>query len=126
MEEKINYEISAVVCDEAVTQEVYLQVGFKTSLCVLILNTGFEAIGSYSPIDAQDFNIAIGKEESRKKAVEEAVKHLSAINQWRKAVADSKAAEKAAKEESQNMAGPSDTSNDPEPSTENSLIDKKP
>lgn len=93
MEENISYEISPLICDEAITQEVYLQVGFKTSLCVLILNTGFEAIGSYSPIDPQDFNIAVGKSKAREKAVEEAVKHLSAINQWRKAVADSKEAE---------------------------------
>jgi hypothetical protein len=34
--------------------------GFKTSLCVL-LNTGFEAVGRYAPIDIQDINISIGK-----------------------------------------------------------------
>jgi hypothetical protein len=29
---------------------------------VLLLNTGFEAVGRYAPIDIQDINISIGKE----------------------------------------------------------------
>lgn len=93
MEENINYEITEVICDEAITQEVYLQVGFKTYLCVLILNTGFEAIGHYSPIDAHDFSIAVGKSKSREAALVKAMNHLSSINQWKKAVNDTKAAE---------------------------------
>jgi hypothetical protein len=37
------------------------------------LNTGFEAVGRYAPIDIQDINISIGKEKSRAAAmVEEA------------------------------------------------------
>lgn len=98
MEEHINYEITEVTCDEAITQEVYLKVGFKTSICVLILNTGFEAIGHHSTIDPQDFNIAIGKEKARAAAFTKAVEHLSSINQWRKAVADVKAEELKLKE----------------------------
>jgi hypothetical protein len=43
---------------------------------VLLLNTGFEAVGRYAPIDIQDINISIGKEKSRAAAMVEVVKHL--------------------------------------------------
>jgi hypothetical protein len=98
--EDINYEITPEICDEAITQEIYIQVGFKTSICILVLNTGFEAVGSYSPIDVQDMNIANGKKYSREEALRKAIAHLSAINQWKKAIADIREAELKAKEES--------------------------
>jgi hypothetical protein len=34
----------------------------KSSICVLILNTGFEAVGNYCPIDVENVNINTGKE----------------------------------------------------------------
>lgn len=93
MEEDINYEITPEICDEAITQEIYLQVGFKTSVCMLILNTGYEALGYYTPINIQDVNISIGKDKARKEAVRKATAHLSSISQWKKAVADIREAE---------------------------------
>jgi hypothetical protein len=42
-------------------KEVYIQAGFKPG-CILILNTGFEAVGALCPIDLQDVNISIGRE----------------------------------------------------------------
>jgi hypothetical protein len=63
---------------------IYIQAGFKTSLCVLLLNTGFEAVGRYAPIDIQDINISIGKEKSRAAAMVEVVKHLESVSQWKK------------------------------------------
>jgi hypothetical protein len=47
---------------------------------VLLLNTGFEAVGRYAPIDIQDINISIGKEKSRAAAMV-GVKHLE--SQWK-------------------------------------------
>jgi hypothetical protein len=57
-----SYEVTPEDCNEAITQEIYIQAGFKTLLCCL--NTGFEAVGRYAPIDIQDINISIGKEKS--------------------------------------------------------------
>jgi hypothetical protein len=51
---------------------------------VLLLNTGFEAVGRYAPIDIQDINISIGKEKSRAAAMVEVVKHLESVSQWKK------------------------------------------
>jgi hypothetical protein len=72
-----SYEVTED-CNEAITQEIYIQAGFKTSLCVLLLNTGFEE-GRYAPIDIQDINISIGKEKSRAAAMVEVVKHLESV-----------------------------------------------
>jgi hypothetical protein len=77
-----SYEVTPEDCNEAITQEIYIQAGFKTSLCVLLLNTGFEAVGRYAPIDIQDINISIGKEKSRAAAMVEVVKHLESVSQW--------------------------------------------
>jgi hypothetical protein len=63
---------------------------------VLLLNTGFEAVGRYAPIDIQDINISIGKEKSRAAAMVEVVKHLES-GQWKKAVDDLREQEKKEK-----------------------------
>jgi hypothetical protein len=89
-----SYEVTPEDCNEAITQEIYIQAGFKTSLCVLLLNTGFEAVGRYAPIDIQDINISIGKEKSRAAAMVEVVKHLESVSQWKKAVDDLREQEK--------------------------------
>jgi hypothetical protein len=88
-----SYEVTPEDCNEAITQEIYIQAGFKT-LCVLLLNTGFEAVGRYAPIDIQDINISIGKEKSRAAAMVEVVKHLESVSQWKKAVDDLREQEK--------------------------------
>jgi hypothetical protein len=89
-----SYEVTPEDCNEAITQEIYIQAGFKTSLCVLLLNTGFEAVGRYAPIDIQDINISIGKEKSRAAAMVEVVKHL-----------ESKPVEKSCRRESKKKRG---------------------
>jgi hypothetical protein len=63
---------------------------------MLLLNTGFEAVGRYAPIDIQDINISIGKEKSRA-AMVEVVKHLESVSQWKKAVDDLRARKKEEK-----------------------------
>jgi Zn finger protein HypA/HybF involved in hydrogenase expression len=88
MQESNKYEITPEKCDAAIAQEIYLQVGYKTAICVLLLNTGFEAVGHYSPVDPDNFNINIAKAAARNHALKEVEKHLSAIEQWKKAVDD--------------------------------------
>lgn len=96
MEEQIDYTVTDKQVEEAITQEVFLQVGFKTSLCVLIVNTGYEAIGHVTTIDVKDVDIAEGKAGARKKALEKVKEHLEGIAQWRKAVKDFRTAEREA------------------------------
>lgn len=95
---KIDYKIQDKMVEEAIAQEIYLQVGFKTAVCVLILNTSFEAVGSHSVVDVKDLDIAEGKAAARIVAFSKAKKHLEGIAMWRKAVADFQEAERNAAE----------------------------
>jgi Zn finger protein HypA/HybF involved in hydrogenase expression len=124
MQESSKYEITPETCDAAIVQEIYLQVGYKTAICVLLLNTGFEAVGHHSPVDPDNFNINTGKAAAREQAFKEVEKHLSAIEQWKKAVDDLNKSQAAANEEAKNMAGPADKSNDPWPSKNPAFTDK--
>jgi hypothetical protein len=78
-----SYEVTPKIATKQ-SPKIYIQAGFKTSLCVLLLNTGFEAVGRYAPIDIQDINISIGKKKSRAAAMVEVVKHLESVSQWKK------------------------------------------
>jgi hypothetical protein len=109
-----NYEITQEACNEAITQEIYIQAGFKSSICVLILNTGFEAVGNYCPIDVENVNINTGKERSKAIAMIQVIKHLEAISQWKKAVDDIREAEK--QEEQSSIQEKDTTKNSTEPS----------
>jgi hypothetical protein len=50
---------------------------------VLLLNTGFEAVGRYAPIDIQDINISIGKENLGLQQWLK-LKHPESVSQWKK------------------------------------------
>ena len=115
--EEPTYEIDNKHIDESITQEIYLQVGFKTSLCVLILNTGAEVIGKYTPVSIEEVDIAEGKAAAKDDALFEARKHLESIATWRKTLheirkaeakarADQEAAQAKAKEEAANKKKP--------------------
>jgi hypothetical protein len=86
-------EVTPEDCNEAITQEIYI---LFQDITMLLLNTGFEAVGRYAPIDIQDINISIGKEKSRA-AMVEVVKHLESVSQWKKAVDDLRARKKEEK-----------------------------
>jgi hypothetical protein len=75
-----SYEVTPEDCNEAITQEYIFKLGSRHHY-VLLLNTGFEAVGRYAPIDIQDINISIGKEKSRAAAMVEVVKHLESVSQ---------------------------------------------
>lgn len=99
MSQKQEYNISEKNIDEAISQEIYLQVGFKTAICILVVNTGFEAVGHYSPIEVDAFEISEGKAKSREAAVLEVRKHLESISLWKKAVHEAKEEAKRIEEE---------------------------
>lgn len=100
MEEFINLPINDKFIEEAIMQEVYIQTGYKTTICVLILNTGFEVIGiftgSVSPIDIKE-----GKEKARKDAWAKAEQYFIQLDSWRLAIYNS---EKAIQEQQQAKA----------------------
>jgi hypothetical protein len=48
-------------------------------------------VGRYAPIDIQDINISIGKE---KLGLQQWLKHLESVSQWKKAVDDLREQEK--------------------------------
>lgn len=83
---KEGYEVTDKMIEEAIVQEIYLQVGFKTAVCVLILNTGSEVIGSYSPVDSDEVDIVEGKDAARKVALSLARTQLEAVANWRKTI----------------------------------------
>jgi hypothetical protein len=78
-----SYEVTPEDCNEAITQNIYSSWVQDITMCAA-LNTGFEAVGRYAPIDIQDINISIGKEKSRAAAMVEVVKHLESVSQWKK------------------------------------------
>lgn len=85
MEKFIDLEIDAKFIDESIVQEVYIQSGFKTSICVLMLNTGFEVVGSFtdsvSPADVKK-----GKDKAKEDAVAKIERYFIQLNSWRFAV----------------------------------------
>ena len=83
-DKKVNYEITDKMVDESITQEIYLQVGFKTSVCVLILNTGAEVVGTYAPVEVDEVDITVGKEAAKDEAFFKARLQIEAISNWRK------------------------------------------
>lgn len=98
------YQITSAKADESIAQEIFLQVGFKTSICILIANTGHEAIGSYSPVSIDDFDVLIGKTKAREEAFRKIITHLESISQWKKAIHDMEKAKREEKEESKAAA----------------------
>lgn len=83
------FEVTNDQVEESIAQEIHMQAGFKTSVCVLILNTGAEVIGSFSPVDVNDekpLNVAENKKLARKEAFEEAENTIKSVVEWQRAV----------------------------------------
>jgi hypothetical protein len=100
-DKKVNYEITDKMIDESITQEIYLQAGFKTSICILILNTGAEVVGTYAPVEAESVDVTVGKGHARTKALALARTQIEAISSWRQAlnsIKEQQAAQQAAQE----------------------------
>ena len=81
-----NYEITEEDVETAIMQEQYTTLGYKTTICLIILNTGAEVIGSYSPVNSEFFNIIIGKKEAKKEAIKKVTESLSSVSQWKLAI----------------------------------------
>jgi len=111
------YKVLQKDVDNAIVLEQYLRGGHKTVICVLVLTSGFEVVGTSGVVDPKEYDFAIGKEEAKKNAVNKVWEHLGGILQWTRAidiqekqrVANEVAAAKARE------AGPADTAPDQPP-----------
>lgn len=91
MKEFVNLTIDEKFIDEAIMQEVYIQSGHKTTICVLILNTGFEVVGSFTGTVAPA-DIKEGKDKARKEALSKVEEYFIQLNSWRFAIYNSEKA----------------------------------
>jgi hypothetical protein len=83
---------------ESIVFEQYQHMGAKTTVCLLILNSGFEVVGTSAPVDAANFDFSIGKEEAKKKAIDKVWEYLGSIVQHNMAIAKQQANMKAQQE----------------------------
>jgi len=84
--ENEEFKVTEKNIEEAITHEQYMAIGFKTIICALVLNSGFEVIGSFSPVEGEDYDLVTGKQESKKAALRGVLAYLSGIAHWKKAV----------------------------------------
>ena len=85
MEEKV-FTVTKKEVEEAIVTESYWKIGNKTTVCLLILNTGFEVVGSSAPVDPKTFDFTMGKKIAKERAVDQVWAHLGSIVQWQKAM----------------------------------------
>ena len=102
MEEKVIYSVTEAQVEGAIIAEQYFRVGQKTTICLLILDTGYEVIGDSAPVDPASFDFAVGKKIAKERAVDKVWAHLGSIVQWQKALNDQREAE--LKQEAERLA----------------------
>ena len=105
MEEKQEFKVTEKDVEAAIIAEQFLKIGNKTTICLLILNTGYEVIGTSSVVDPNNFDFAVGKEFARERAVDQVWGHLGSIIQWQKAIHDDNIAKAKAALEAQKENG---------------------
>jgi hypothetical protein len=101
MKEEPKFEVTEDAVEESIAQEIHTQLGFKTSVCVLILGTGTECVGVYSPINVDDknpLNIAENKKLARGNALGKVRKAIKSVVEWQRAMYFSDKARKQAEE----------------------------
>lgn len=97
------FKVTEKDIESVIITEQYARIGFKTTVCALILNTGFEVIGSSAPVDPATFDFVIGKKLAREKAIEQVWEYLGAITSFQKALHDEEQARRKAEEEKFNQ-----------------------
>ena len=78
---EIDFNITDESIEENIIQEIYIQAGFKTVICVIVIRSGAEIVGSYSPISTS-VSIIEGKKLAREDAKHKIKDMLSAVHQW--------------------------------------------
>ena len=57
--------------ESIILKENYIKVGLKTVIAILILENGFEIIGTSACVDPNNFDFEIGKKYAREKAIDQ-------------------------------------------------------
>ena len=99
-------QVSEKEVEESIVHEVYSKMGAKTTICVLVLSSGYEVVGSSAPIDAEKFEFSIGKKEARKKAVEKVWEYVASIKSYQYAMHLAREAQLRAAEEQKAASAP--------------------
>jgi hypothetical protein len=117
---EMSFELSEAAINEAITHEQFMQMGFGTTICLLIVQDGYEALGSHAPVSDK-----ITYDEAKTKARDAAMvvvrKHLESVAKFRRAVylsdeaAKKQAAEKAAAEAAKGQDTQGQTQGPPAP-----------
>lgn len=55
---------------KVITNEEYMKMGNKTTVCLLTLENGFEVVGSSACVDPNNFDEAVGRKWARKMAID--------------------------------------------------------
>ena len=84
-EKKISFEITDVDVNESITQEHYTQMSLSTTVCVLVVEDGFEALGSFAPV-SDPITLDECKKKARAEALSAVRKHLESIAKFRRAM----------------------------------------
>ena len=80
------YKVSQEDVDRSIMQEQYIPGGHKTTVCILILDDGYEVVGTSSVIDPVMYDFNIGKKYARENALKKVWDHLASIMQWKRAI----------------------------------------
>ena len=79
--EMTKFSVTEKDVKEAIVQEIYVRAGFKTVICVLILDDGFEVVGTSAPVDVDNMDLSIGKDIAKQNALDNVWGHLGSIMQ---------------------------------------------
>ena len=86
--ENNKYKVDQATVDGAITQEIFIQGTKSTHVCIILLNTGYEAVGHKTLPEDSELNATQKKEIVRNLAFADATDHIEGIARWQKIVAE--------------------------------------
>lgn len=76
-----NMKVTKEQVEKFIIGELYYKLGTKITACVLILEDGFEVVGTAGVVDADSFDMDIGRIYAKEDAMDGVWKHLGSILQ---------------------------------------------
>ena len=68
---KVKDYLSVEEIESKIVKEQYYKIGFKTTICCLTLENGFEVIGKSGVVNPEKYNQELGEQISKKRAVDQ-------------------------------------------------------
>lgn len=87
--QRVMFQVTDKDVEEAIAQVIHMQAGYKTSVCLIMLSSGTECVGYYSPISVDELNpldVAANKKIAYENALVIAKQSMTAVAEWREAV----------------------------------------